>query len=103
MESSEEPTSLQSICQLQATELYPKVSHLECEDNTLTVPFVPISGESVVALGRTSDGVLAFSNYRFYLQVGKACYNIPLGLVETVEVKEMFFLHIGCKDARSLR
>lgn len=103
MESSEEPSSLQSICQLRASELYPKASHLECEDNTLVIPFVPVSGESVTALGRTSDGVLALSNYRLYLQAGKACCNIPLGLVETVEVKEMFFLHIGCKDARSLR
>lgn len=102
MESSEEPSSLQSICQLRASELYPKASHMECEDNSLVVPFVPVSGESVTALGRTSDGVLALSNYRLYLQAGKACCNIPLGLVETVEVKEMFFLHIGCKDARSL-
>ncbi|XP_043602582.1 myotubularin-related protein 3 isoform X2 [Bombus pyrosoma] len=102
MESSEEPTSLQSICHLHASELFPKHTHFECEDQTLTVPFTPLSGEFIVALGRTSDGVLALSNYRLYLQLSQACYNIPLGLIEQLEVKEIFFLHIGCKDARSL-
>lgn len=102
MESSEEPTSLQSICHLHASELFPKHTYVECEDETLTVPFTPLSGESIVALGRTSDGVLALSNYRLYLQLNQACYNIPLGLIEQLEVKEIFFLHIGCKDARSL-
>ncbi|EFN79213.1 Myotubularin-related protein 3 [Harpegnathos saltator] len=102
MDSSEEPTSLQSICHLHASELFPKHSHFECEDETLTIPFTPLSGESVVALGRTSDGVLALSNYRLYLQLSQACYNIPLGLIEQLEVKEIFYLHIGCKDARSV-
>ncbi|CAK9815996.1 Myotubularin-related protein 4 [Anthophora plagiata] len=102
MENSEEPTSLQSICHVHASELFPKHAHFECEDQTLTVPFTPLSGESIVALGRTSDGVLALSNYRLYLQLSQTCYNIPLGLIEQLEVKEIFFLHIGCKDARSL-
>ncbi|XP_043524100.1 myotubularin-related protein 3-like isoform X1 [Frieseomelitta varia] len=102
MENSEEPTSLQSICHLHASELFPKHTHFECEDQTLTVPFTLLSGEFIVALGRTSDGVLALSNYRLYLQLNQACYNIPLGLIEQLEVKEIFFLHIGCKDARSL-
>jgi len=103
MESSEEPTSLQSICHLHASELFPKHTHFECEDETLTIPFTPLSGESVVALGRTTDGILALSNYRLYLQLSQTCYNIPLGLIEQLEVKEIFYLHIGCKDARSLR
>ncbi|KYN28958.1 Myotubularin-related protein 3 [Trachymyrmex cornetzi] len=102
MESSEEPTSLQSICHLHASELFPKHTNFECEDETLTIPFTPLSGESVVALGRTTDGVLALSNYRLYLQLNQTCYNIPLGLIEQLEVKEIFYLHIGCKDARSL-
>ncbi|XP_029052960.1 myotubularin-related protein 3 isoform X3 [Osmia bicornis bicornis] len=102
MDNSEEPTSLQSICHIHASELFPKHAHFECEDQTLTVPFTPLSGESIVALGRTSDGILALSNYRLYLQLSQTCYNIPLGLIEQLEVKEIFFLHIACKDARSL-
>lgn len=103
MEVSAEPTSLQSICHLRASELFPKNTHFECDDHTLSVPFTILSGEFIVALGRTADGILALSNYRLYLQLSKACYNIPLGLIEQLEVKEIFFLHIGCKDARSVR
>lgn len=103
MESSEEPTSLQSICHLRASELFPKPAQVDCEDPNLSVPFVLLSGEYVVSLGRTSDGVLALSNYRLYLQLGQGCYNVPLGLIEHLEVKEIFYLHIGCKDARSIR
>ena len=103
MESCEEPTSLSSMCHLQASELFPKHTNFESDDPTLSIPFILLSGESVVALGRTSDGVLALSNYRLYLQLNEACYNIPLGLIEQLEVKEIFYLHIACKDARSLR
>ena len=103
MENSEEPTSLQSICHLRASELFPKPTHFDTEDTNLAVPFVLLSAESVVAIGRTADGVLALSNYRLYLQLGQGCYNVPLGLIEQLEVKEIFHLHIGCKDARSIR
>ncbi|XP_014219004.1 myotubularin-related protein 3 [Copidosoma floridanum] len=101
MESSEEPTSLQSICALQASELYPK-HKIDFSEPELAVPFELLSGEYLIALGRTSDGVLALSNYRLYVYgPTKGCHNILLGLIEHLEVKEIFFLHIGCKDARS--
>lgn len=103
MESSEEPTSLQSICHLHASELFPKLAQFDCEDSNLTVPFALLSGEYIVALGRTSNGILALSNYRLYLQLGQECDNVPLGLIEHLEVKEIFNLHISCKDARSIR
>ncbi|XP_057319209.1 myotubularin-related protein 3 isoform X1 [Microplitis mediator] len=102
METSEEPSSLQSICHIRASELFPKHAHYETDDSSLSVPFTPLSGEFVVALGRTADGTLALSNYRLYLQLSQTCYNIPLGLIEQLEVKEIFFLHISCKDARSV-
>lgn len=106
MENSDEASSLQSICHVRASELFPKHPHFECDDESLKIPFNLLSGESVVALGRTSDegeDVLALTNYRIYLQLSQACYNIPLGLVEQLEVREISYLYIGCKDARSLR
>ena len=104
MESSEEPTSLQTICHPRAADLFPKETpDFYCEDPNLTAPFTLLDGEYVVALGRTSDGVLALTNYRIYLNSSQACYNVPLGLIEHLEVKEIFYLHISCKDARSLR
>ncbi|KAK6620976.1 hypothetical protein RUM43_011279 [Polyplax serrata] len=98
---NEQPSSIQSICHVRASELFPK-SPLEREDKHLQVPFKTICGEAVEYLGRTADGVLALSNYRIYLQLKDTYYNIPLGLIEVIEVREIFYLYIGCKDGRSL-
>ncbi|XP_069700991.1 phosphatidylinositol-3,5-bisphosphate 3-phosphatase MTMR3 isoform X2 [Periplaneta americana] len=100
--SSEQPSSLQSICHVRACELFPK-RNLQVEDAHLSVPFVPVCGEGVEFLGRTADGILALSNYRLHLLLKDTYYSIPLGLIELIEVKDIFYLHVGCKDARSLR
>lgn len=102
METPDQPSSLQSICHVRASELYPKAK-MQSEDKRLNAPFTPVCGESVEFLGHASEGVLALSNYRLYLQLKDTFYNIPLGLIELLEVRDIFFLHIGCKDARSLR
>lgn len=58
-------------------------------------------GESVKYLGRTENGILALSNYRLYLSNTFKNFeaSIPLRLVETVQIKEIFTLIINCKDA----
>ncbi|GFG28834.1 hypothetical protein Cfor_03049 [Coptotermes formosanus] len=99
---SEQPSSLQSICHVRACELFPKRS-LQVEDVHLSVPFVPVCGEGVEFLGRTADGILALSNYRLHLLLKDTYYSIPLGLIEVIEVKDIFSLHVGCKDARLFR
>jgi myotubularin-related protein 3/4 len=99
---SEQPSSMQSICHVRACELYPKRT-LQAEDVHLSVPFVPVCGEGVEFLERTVDGILALSNYRLHLLLKDTYYSIPLGLIEVIEVKDIFCLHIGCKDARLLR
>lgn len=99
---NEQPSSIQSICHVKASELFPK-RQLEGDDKHLKVPFKTICGESVEYLGHTADGILALSNYRLYLQLKDTYYNIPLGIIETVEVRDIFHIYIGCKDARSLR
>ncbi|KAJ1524366.1 hypothetical protein ONE63_010867 [Megalurothrips usitatus] len=107
-----QPSSLQPVCH---AELYPKATLQIIEDSggggtsadglqPLTVPFTPVCGEAVKCLGRTADGVLALSNYRiFLLMTDGSSHNIPLGLIENLEVKEIFYLHVFCKDARSVR
>lgn len=99
---TEQPSSLQSICHVRACEVFPK-AHLEKEDECLKTPFTPLPGEAVSYLGRTTDGVLALSNYRMFVQCPEGVQNVPLGLVETLEVRDIFHLHVFCKDARSLR
>lgn len=99
---TEQPSSLQSICHVRACELYPKRT-LQADDAHLSVPFVPVCGESVEFLGRTADGILALSNYRLHLLLKDTYYSIPLGLIEVIEVKDILCLHVACKDARLLR
>ncbi|KAG8233522.1 hypothetical protein J437_LFUL013646, partial [Ladona fulva] len=104
--------SMQSICHVRAAEAFPKRS-LECEDEGLSVPFSPLCGEAVEYLGRTVDdtgggeasggGILALSNYRLHLSLRDGHFSIPLGLIDQVEVRDIFYLHIACKDARSFR
>lgn len=110
-------TVTQSMCHVRASELYPK-RDLETDEGPPTleppsVPFIPLAGESVEYLGRgTNNNVLALSNYRFYLQVsnesskqrrGLQDSNIPLGLIEMIEIKDLFYLIVSCKDARTCR
>lgn len=63
--------SLHSLCNVNASELYPKLDLQEAtlpEDVNLDVcsePYAPVFGESIEYLSRVSDGgVLALSNYR---------------------------------------
>ncbi|XP_043865506.1 myotubularin-related protein 3 isoform X2 [Drosophila mojavensis] len=92
-----------SICFIRAAESYPK-SQMEKEDSQLSVPFQELSGESTKYLGRTDDGVLALSNYRICLS--KKSTNetyVPLGLIESVQVRDPFQLIVNCKDASTVR
>jgi hypothetical protein len=67
------------------------------------LPFTSICGEELEHKTEVSDGILYLSNYRLFLQTKQVTYNIPLGLVESVECRDIFFLHLNCKDARCIR
>ncbi|XP_016998647.2 phosphatidylinositol-3,5-bisphosphate 3-phosphatase MTMR4 isoform X2 [Drosophila takahashii] len=93
-----------SICFIRAAESYPK-SQMEKEDSQLFVPFQELAGESIKYLGRTDDGVLALSNYRIFLSKKSTAYEtyVPLGLIESVQVRDLFQLIVNCKDASTVR
>ncbi|XP_026837446.1 myotubularin-related protein 4 isoform X2 [Drosophila erecta] len=93
-----------SICFIRAAESYPK-SQMEKEDSQLFVPFQELAGESIKYLGRTDDGILALSNYRIFLSKQSTGYEtyVPLGLIETVQVRDLFQLIVNCKDASTVR
>ncbi|TRY57235.1 hypothetical protein DNTS_003306 [Danionella cerebrum] len=76
----EGPPSLEYI---QARDLFPQKELLK-EDEALQVPFPVLQGECVEFLGRADDA-------------------IPLRLIESVESREMFQLHIICKDSKVMR
>ena len=94
-----EPASLETIL---ASELYPK-KPLVSDDAALQPPYPTIPGESIEFLGRTAEGVIALSNFRLFIRHGHSVMNIPLALIDTIECRDIFFLYVYCKDARSLR
>jgi len=84
------------------SEVYPKKeTHLD--EKGLTAPFTVLYGESIEYLGRTSDGIIALSNYRVHVMLKESFINIPIGVIETVEYRDIFYMHVFCKDARTFR
>ncbi|XP_033747219.1 myotubularin-related protein 3-like [Pecten maximus] len=99
MAYAEEPSSLDYI---QRSELYPKKS-LVTEDAALHVPFPLLCGEAVEFLGHIDEGVIALSNFRLLIRFKDSFINVPLGLVESVECRDIFYLYVYCKDATVAR
>jgi hypothetical protein len=69
----------------------------------LGLPFSLICGEVLEHKTEVSDGTLALTNYRLFLQTKEITYNLPLGLIEQAECRDIFYVHLYCKDARSIR
>lgn len=87
---------------LAAQDSYPK-QICQFDEPSLSIPFVPLAGEYAQFVGRTADGLMALSNYRVFLQQRDATYHIPLGVIETIECREIFFLFLLCKDTKSYK
>ncbi|XP_043085607.1 myotubularin-related protein 4 isoform X2 [Puntigrus tetrazona] len=95
----EGPPSLEYI---QARDLFPQKELLK-EDDALQVPFPVLQGEWVEFLGRADDAIIAISNYRLHIKFKDSIINVPLRLIEGVESRDMFQLHIICKDSKVVR
>ncbi|XP_059612654.1 myotubularin-related protein 4 isoform X4 [Phlebotomus argentipes] len=95
-----------SMWMVRVGELYPKPT-LEKEEEKLAIPFTELAGEGVKYIGRTSDGVLALSNYRIFLLKSSSSSfqetSVPLGLIESAQARELFHLVIHCKDASTVK
>ncbi|XP_060718543.1 myotubularin-related protein 4 isoform X1 [Tachysurus vachellii] len=105
----EGPPSLEYI---QAKDLFPQ-KELVKEDDSLQVPFLTLQGEGVEFLGHADDAIIAISNYRLHIKFKDSIINmcpgvdteisVPLRLIEGVESRDMFQLHIICKDSKVVR
>ncbi|XP_009071627.1 PREDICTED: myotubularin-related protein 4, partial [Acanthisitta chloris] len=95
----EGPPSLEYI---QAKDLFPP-KELVKEEESLQVPFTVLQGEGVEYLGHANDAVIAISNYRLHINFKDSVINVPLRMMESVECRDMFQLHIVCKDSKVIR
>ncbi|KAI5724300.1 hypothetical protein M8J77_000885 [Diaphorina citri] len=91
------------------SELYP-LREPVYEHKSLVEPSIPkLNGEYYDYVGSTVDGKLCLSNYRLCHQDNNGSnasitfFNIPLGLIENVEIKEVHWLQIVCKDVTSCK
>ncbi|EDO39920.1 predicted protein, partial [Nematostella vectensis] len=91
-----------SLVHLSACELFPKKA-LHRDDKSLQVNFPELNGECVEFLTATADATLALSNFRLFITFKCSFLNIPLMLIESVELRDLFILQVNCKDARSFR
>lgn len=95
----EGPPSLEYI---QAKDLFPPKELIK-EEESLQVPFTVLQGEGVEYLGHANDAVIAISNYRLHIKFKDSVINVPLRMMESVECRDMFQLHIVCKDSKVIR
>ncbi|XP_014664009.1 PREDICTED: myotubularin-related protein 4-like [Priapulus caudatus] len=104
MDSGADDSEGPSVEHIQTSELFPCCS-LRSDDPTLQVPYPVLCGEAVEFLGRTADGVITLSNYRLFIRsfADNSCVNMPIKLVEYVDVRDLCQLLIYCKDARTIR
>ncbi|XP_059829128.1 myotubularin-related protein 4 isoform X1 [Hypanus sabinus] len=110
-ETGEEgPPSLEYI---QAKDLFPR-KDLVKEEEDLQIPFPVLQGEGVEYLGRADDAIIAISNYRLHIKYQDSLINtflqgvdsdisVPVRLIEAIESRDMFQLHIVCKDSKVIR
>uniref|UniRef100_A0A8D2ZF28 phosphatidylinositol-3,5-bisphosphate 3-phosphatase n=1 Tax=Scophthalmus maximus TaxID=52904 RepID=A0A8D2ZF28_SCOMX len=77
-------------------------SYLEL-DCFQSVPFPELHGEFAEYVGRAEDAIIAMSNYRLHIKFKESVVNVPLQLIESVECRDMFQLHVTCKDCKVVR
>ncbi|XP_056677494.1 myotubularin-related protein 3 isoform X3 [Monodelphis domestica] len=87
---------------IQANQIFPR-KQLIREDENLQVPFLELHGESTEFVGRAEDAIIALSNYRLHIKFTESLVNVPLQLIESVECRDIFQLHLTCKDCKVIR
>ncbi|XP_041643778.1 myotubularin-related protein 3 isoform X4 [Cheilinus undulatus] len=87
---------------IQANQIFPKKSPVLEEEN-MQVPFPELHGEFTEYVGRAEDAIIATSNYRLHIKFKESVVNVPLQLIECAECRDMFQLHVTCKDCKVIR
>uniref|UniRef100_A0A8C5A2Z5 phosphatidylinositol-3,5-bisphosphate 3-phosphatase n=1 Tax=Gadus morhua TaxID=8049 RepID=A0A8C5A2Z5_GADMO len=98
----QEEEGQQSLECVQANQFFPKKSPVLEEEN-MQVPFSQLHGEFTEYVGRAEDAIIAMSNYRLHIKFKESVVNVPLQLIENVECRDIFQLHVTCKDCKVVR
>lgn len=77
----------------------------ECNTSTdVELPFTLLPGEYARWYSTLASGVLiTLTNFRLFVLLHngtRGFYNIPIQSIDTVECRDMFYLHVTCKDGR---
>lgn len=67
------------------------------------LPFRLCCGEKLEFKCDTTEGILALTNYRLFIKGKITNFNIPIGVIEQVENRDIFYIHVSGKDARCIR
>uniref|UniRef100_A0A4W4FLS1 phosphatidylinositol-3,5-bisphosphate 3-phosphatase n=1 Tax=Electrophorus electricus TaxID=8005 RepID=A0A4W4FLS1_ELEEL len=100
--SGQEEEGQQSLECIQANQIFPRKPPV-LEEEDLQVPFPELHGEFTEYVGRAEDAVIAMSSYRLHIKFKESIVNVPLQLIESVECRDMFQLHVTCKDCKVVR
>ncbi|XP_078523342.1 phosphatidylinositol-3,5-bisphosphate 3-phosphatase MTMR3 isoform X4 [Lissotriton helveticus] len=92
----------QSLECIQANQIFPRKQLIRDEED-LQVPFLELHGESTEYVGRAEDAIIALSNYRLHIKFKESSVSVPLQLIESVECRDIFQLHLTCKDCKVIR
>ncbi|XP_026124782.1 phosphatidylinositol-3,5-bisphosphate 3-phosphatase MTMR3 isoform X3 [Carassius auratus] len=99
----------QSLECIQANQIFPRKPPV-LDDDDLQVPFPELHGECTTFVGRAEDAIIAMSSYRLHIKFKESVVNncscevsVPLQLIESVECRDMFQMHITCKDCKVIR
>ncbi|XP_016090612.1 myotubularin-related protein 3 isoform X2 [Sinocyclocheilus grahami] len=92
----------QSLECIQANQIFPRKPPV-LDDEDLQVPYPELHGEYTKYVGRAEDAIIAMSSYRLHIKFKESVVNVPLQLIESVECRDMFQMHITCKDCKVIR
>lgn len=69
-------------------------------------PFPKLAGENILFSGLTTEGIIILTNYRLFmsysnLKDASLPTSLPLGIIESIECRDLFYLYIYTKCVRS--
>lgn len=80
---------------------------IQQQQQQVSLPFPRLAAENVLFTGQTTEGVIFLTNFRLFLSFsnskeGGIPISLPVGIIETVECRDLFYLYVYTKHVRSI-